>query len=142
MQKMRTLCGPSQIRKQTRFKITHQKCEFADLPQSQWLAVEGAMRNANRYKKLANEMSLRYKTHTHTHNHELVWNQRIGKTIGAEDEGIVRCSKCQKWWRWKDRLTALPRAARRQQLMLNPALRMRRTLRRLQRSLPRAVVMM
>ena len=94
------------LHKHIRLKITHKKCEFADLPQSQWLEVEGAMRNPNRYKKLEDEMNLRY----NKHNHELVWNQRIGKTIGAEDEGIVRCSKCQKWWRWKDRMTALPRA--------------------------------
>ena len=95
------------LHKHIRLKITHKKCEFADLPQSQWLEVEGAMRNPNRYKKLEDEMNLRY----NKHNHELVWNQRIGKTIGAEDEGIVRCSRCQKWWRWKDRMTALPRAA-------------------------------
>ena len=29
------------------------------------------------------------------HGHKLVWNQRIGKTTGAEDEVIARCSKYQ-----------------------------------------------
>ena len=73
------------LHKHIRLKITHKKCEFADLPQSQWLEVEGAMRNPNRYKKLEDEMNLRY----NKHNHELIWNQQIGKTIGAEDEGIA-----------------------------------------------------
>ena len=88
------------LHKHIRLKITHKTGEFADLPQSQWLEVEGAMRNANHYQKFQDETNLRYSKH----NHELVWNQHIGKTIGANDEGIVRCCTYQKWWHSRVRL--------------------------------------
>ena len=45
-----------------------------------------------------------------TGGHVLQWNRKIGKQIGSPDEGWLLCLRCDRRWRWKDRVANLPRS--------------------------------
>jgi hypothetical protein len=97
-------CGKYVSRmKHIRLKITSRPCQMKDLPRDKWLQQEGASRNEARYDQLETELQEKYNKGGHT----LSWNRCIGKTIGAEDEGIVKCLACKRQWRWKDRMVGL-----------------------------------
>ena len=54
---------------------------------------------------LERELNMKYNKARHL----LHWNRKVGKSIGAPDEGWIQCLKCGKKWRWKDRTNNLPR---------------------------------
>ena len=79
--------------------------EQAALPPERWLTQEGYNQAASRMDRLEEELNSKY----NVGRHELHWNRKAGKTIGGEDEGIITCLRCRRWWRWKDRVNNLPR---------------------------------
>lgn len=64
------------------------------------LSEEGFNRNSNRIDSLYQELEEKY---NQTSKHTLEWNRRIGKIVGAEDEGLIRCLVCSRQWKWKYR---------------------------------------
>ena len=61
------------------------------------LSEEGFNRNSNRIDSLYQELEEKY---NQTSKHTLEWNRRIGKIVGAEDEGLIRCLVCSRQWKW------------------------------------------
>jgi hypothetical protein len=100
-------CGKYVQRLQhVKLKITSKTCPAADLPEEQWLPSEGSMRAESRLDALAAELDSKY----NRGGHDLVWNRKLGKGIGAEDEGFIDCRRCGRRWRWKDRNNNLRRS--------------------------------
>ena len=97
------LCGKfTSYTEHVRLKITSKPCTQTDGP---ILACEGYSSNDNRLDKLERELNMKYNKARHL----LHWNRKVGKSIGAPDEGWIQCLKCGKKWRWKDRTNNLPR---------------------------------
>ena len=97
------LCGKfTSYTEHVRLKITSKPCTQTDGP---ILACEGYSSNDNRLDKLERELNMKYNKARHL----LHWNRKVGKSIGAPDEGWIQCLKCGKRWRWKDRTNNLPR---------------------------------
>ena len=85
-----------------RLKITGQPC---DHPNGPLLHSEGYSRSSARLDALERELNLKY----NRGRHMLLWNRKVGKVIGSSDEGFIRCLKCKRQWRWKDRVNNLLR---------------------------------
>ena len=85
-----------------RLKITGQPC---DHPNGPLLHSEGYSRSSVRLDALERELNLKY----NRGRHMLLWNRKVGKVIGSSDEGFIRCLKCKRQWRWKDRVNNLLR---------------------------------
>ena len=97
------LCGKYVSRMQhVRLKITSRRCKNEGGP---LLSSEGFHHNDNRLDFLERQLNLKYNSGKHL----LKWNRKTGKSIGAEDEGMIQCLRCGRFWRWKDRVQNLPR---------------------------------
>lgn len=70
----------------------------ANLPPDKWLTQEGFHRSQARIAEL--EASLQQ---YNIGGHELVWNKKIGKIAGREDEGRITCARCRREWFWRHR---------------------------------------
>ena len=68
------------------------------------LSSEGFHRNDNRLGFLQRQLNLKYNSGKHL----LKWSRKTGKTIGAEDEGMIQRLRCGRYSRWKDRVQNLP----------------------------------
>ncbi|CAE7235511.1 unnamed protein product [Symbiodinium sp. CCMP2592] len=97
------LCGKFTSNTQhVRLKITSKPCTQRGGPV---LASEGFLSNDNRLDQLERELNMKYNRAKHL----LHWNRKLGKNIGAPDEGWLQCLRCGRKWRWKDRTSNLPR---------------------------------
>ena len=85
-----------------RLKITGQPC---DHPNGPLLHNEGYSRSSSRLDTLERELNVKYNRGKHL----LLWNRKVGKIIGFSDEGFIKCLKCKRQWRWKDRIGNLSR---------------------------------
>jgi hypothetical protein len=89
-----------------RLKITSKPCPFKDLPESKWLAKEGAATSEARLDLAEKELQDKY----NKGGHELRWNRKLGKIVGSEEEGKIECLRCGRKWSWKYRVNNLPRS--------------------------------
>ena len=85
-----------------RLKIAKIRCKQENGPE---LSSEVFLRSDNRLDALEHELNTRY----NTAKHDLLWNRKLGKVANAPDEGLLRCLKCGRQWKWKQRITDLPR---------------------------------
>ena len=98
------LCGKhTALAKHVRLKITRQPCANQG---GEILAREGFYHNDNRLDQLERELNIRYNLGKHL----LHWNRRTGKELGSQEEGWLQCLRCRRKWRWKDRVTNMPRS--------------------------------
>ena len=96
-------CGKyTRILKHVRRKIGKTPCAN---PSGPILTQEGHNMAETRLDRMEKEMNLKY----NKGNHSLQWNRKLGKQIGAADEGWILCLKCNRRWRWKDRVCNLSR---------------------------------
>jgi exonuclease III len=89
-----------------RLKITSKPCTQAGLPQDRWLTSEGFFNSTARLADVGRYVDDNY----NTAGHRMLWNRRLGKDIGSQNEGWLHCVVCRRWWRWKDRTQNLPRS--------------------------------
>ena len=100
-------CGKQCARLQhIKLKITKKPSPHADKDKSQWLTSPEFNLSSHRLDMLQEELEVKYSKG----GHELTWNRQIGKVYNAPNEGLIHCSKCQRLWRWKDRVNNLPRS--------------------------------
>ena len=85
--------------------ISFVRLGFLDLIGWPLLHSEGYSRSSVRLDALERELNLKY----NRGRHMLLWNRKVGKVIGSSDEGFIRCLKCKRQWRWKDRVNNLLR---------------------------------
>ena len=92
-------CGKFVARsKHIRLKITSQPCPQKDSPII--LEQEGFNRSTSRLDDLFKKLNDDYNSKS---CHSLEWNRKIGKIAGSQDEGLLKCTACQRTWKWKDR---------------------------------------
>ena len=99
-------CGKFVARmKHIRLKITSQPCAHKDAPPERWVSGEGWSQASARLDALEYDLHNKY----NKGGHSLTWNRRVGKIAGKDDEGLITCVLCFRQWRWKDRVSNLPR---------------------------------
>ena len=99
-------CGKhTSMLKHVRQKITKNPCSCSS-PNGPLLVQEGHNMVESRLDRLERELNTKYNKGGHT----LQWNRKLGKHIGSEGEGWLHCLRCNRWWRWKDRVCNLSRA--------------------------------
>ena len=92
-------------RKHIRLKTTSQPCAHKDAPSECWVSGEGWSQASARLDALEYDLHNKY----NKGGHSLTWNRRLGKIAGKDDEGLITCVLCFRQWRWKDRVSNLPR---------------------------------
>jgi exonuclease III len=77
-----------------RLKISYRKCEQAGLKEADWLDRPGYADNPRRLADLFKA------TDEWANGHDLAWD---GSVARVPPHGRVRCLKCSREWKWKDR---------------------------------------
>ena len=96
-------CGKYVARsKHIRLKITRAPCTQKHSEVE--LTQEGFSRSQTRLDNLFGTLNRKY---NRDKGHVFSWNRKIGKNVGAADEGILQCKACTRVWKWKDRANIL-----------------------------------